>query len=136
MTETEKSIQQLKVRFALKEIPADVYEAGMQELQARIDTYTLEMEKWNAKLSNSSQMTHKIIVTASNISSLWKRGSLEIKRRILSLVFPEGLYWDKRISDYRTPKTHRFFDIIRRFSATYIKTKETSPCELVSLCGR
>lgn len=136
MTETEKSIQQLKVRFALKEIPADVYEAGMQELQARIDTYTLEMEKWNAKLSNSSQMIHKIIITASNISSLWKRGSLEIKRRILSLVFPEGLYWDKRISDYRTPKMHRFFDIIRRFSATYIKTKETSPCELVSLCGR
>ena len=136
MTETENAIQRLKVRLALGEIPSDVYEAGMKELQARKDTYTLEMEQWNEKLSNCSQMTPKIVATASNISSLWKSGSLEIKRRIQNLVFPEGLLWDKGISDYRTPKTSGFFDIMSRFSGTYLKTKETSSCELVSLCGR
>ena len=136
MTETENAIQRLKVRLALGEIPSDVYEAGMQELQARKDTYTLEMEQWNVKISNCSQMIPKIIVTASNISSLWKSGNLEIKRRIQNLVFPEGILWDKGISDYRTPKTGGFFEIMGRFSDTYIKTKETSPCELVSLCGR
>ena len=136
MTETENAIQRLKVRLALGEIPSDVYEAGMHELQARKDTYTLEMEQWNVKISNCSQMIPKIIVTASNISSLWKSGNLEIKRRIQNLVFPEGVLWDKGISDYRTPKTGGFFEIMGRFSDTYIKTKETSPCELVSLCGR
>lgn len=136
MTETEKAIQHLKVRLALGEIPMDVYEAGMKELQARKDTYTLEMEQWNEKLSNCSQMIPEIIATASNISSLWKSGSLEIKRRIQNLVFPEGVLWDKEISDYRTPKTGGFFDIMSRFSGNYLKTKETSPLELVSLCGR
>lgn len=136
MTETDKAIQHLKVRLALGEIPSDVYEAGMKELQARKDMYTLEMEQWNEKLSNCSQMIPKIIATASNIRSLWKSGSLETKRRIQNLVFPEGVLWDKQISGYRTPKTSEFFEIMGRFSDTYINKKETSSLELVSLCGR
>ena len=136
MTETDKAIQHLKVRLALGEIPSDVYEAGIQELQARKDTYTLEMEQWNEKVSNCSQMIPKIIATASNISSLWESGNLETKRRIQNLVFPEGVMWDKQISGYRTPKTSEFFEIMGRFSDTYINKKETNPLELVSLCGR
>ena len=136
MTENEKAIQQLKVRLALGQIPSVVYEAGMQELQSRQDTLTLETAQWDGKLSNCLQMVSKIIATASNISSLWKRGGLDVKRRIQKLVFPDGLYWDKQISDYRTENASEFFAIMSRFSATYIKTKEASPLELVSLCGR
>ena len=136
MTENEKAIQQLKVRLALGRIPSDVYEAGMQELQSRQDTLTLETAQWDGKLSNCLQMVPKIIATASNISSLWKRGSLDVKRRIQKLVFPDGLFWDKQIGDYRTENVSGFFVIMSRFSGTYLKTKEASPCELVSLCGR
>ena len=108
----------------------------MQELQSRKDTFTLEMQGWNEKLSNCSKKVSTVIAIASNISSLWSAGNLDIKRRIQNLVFTEGLYWDKGINDYRTPKTGGFFEIMSRFSDIYIKTKETSPCELVSLCGR
>ena len=109
---------------------------GMQELQSRKDTFTLEMQGWNEKLSNCSKKVSTVIVIASKISSLWSAGNFDIKCRIQNLVFPEGLYWDKRISDYRTPKTSEFFDLMSRFSGACIKTKETSPLELVSLCGR
>jgi len=135
ITETESAIQSLKVRWALKEISFDVYEAGMSELQSRLDKYTLEMASWNEKLSNSNQMIPVILAIASNISSLWERGSLEIKRKIQKLVFPEGLYWDKENSDYRTPKVNRFFDIINRFSSTCENEKGTTPDGTVPLCG-
>ncbi len=136
LTETDNAIEKLKVRMALGEIPGDVYEAGMRELQYRKDTYTIELQGWNEKLSNCTNRIAQVIATASNISGLWKQGSLEIKRRIQKLVFPEGLLWDKRICDYRTEKVHGFFEIMSRFSATYKNEKETSPCELVPLCGR
>ena len=136
LTETDNAIQKLKVRMALGEIPGDVYEAGMRELQSRKDTYTIELQGWNKKLSNCTNRIAQVIATASNISDLWKQGSLEIKRRIQNLVFPEGLLWDKRISDYRTEKVHGFFEIMSLFSATYKNKKETSPFELVPLCGR
>ena len=108
----------------------------MQELQSRKDVLTLEYEKWNEKLSNSEGFISKVIATASNIRDLWKEGSLETKRKIQKLVFPDGIYWDKEISDYRTENRNPFFGLIERFSGACRKTKETSPAELVSLCGR
>ena len=136
MTETENALQHLKVRLALGEIPADVYEAGMKELQSRKDTLTLELEQWSQKLSNCSHVVPQIIATASDISSLWKCGNLDIKRRIQNLVFPKGIYWDKQISDYRTENVCDFFLLMQIISDTYNKTKETSSFEDVSLCGR
>ena len=136
MTETDRAIYQLKVRLALGEISSDVYAAGMQELQSRKDTLTLELEQWSQKLSNCSQLVPKIITTACNISSLWKHGTLEIKRRIQELVFPNGLLWDKRICDYRTERESDFFRLMRTISITYNKAKETPSFEDVSLCGR
>lgn len=135
LTETDTAIQKLKVRWALKEVSEDVYEAGMQELQSRKDTYTLEMERWSEKLSNCVQLVPIVIATASNISSLWKNGSLEIKRKIQNLVFPEGLYWDNDITDYRTPKTCNFFDVISGFSGVYSNKKGTAPDKTVPSCG-
>ena len=135
LTETETAMQKLKVRWALKEVSEDVYQAGMQELQSRKDTYTLEMERWSEKLSNCIQMIPVVVATASNISSLWKYGSLEIKRKIQKLVFPEGLYWDNAIADYRTPKTCKFFDIIGGISGIYENKKGTAPDKTVPLCG-
>lgn len=135
LTETENAVHKIKVRWALKEITEDVYKAGMQELQSRIDTYTLELERWSEKLSNCTEMVPIVVATASNISSLWKNGSLEIKRRIQKLVFPEGILWDKSINDYRTPKVCNFFDLIRRFSIDYAMKKGTTSFEVVPSCG-
>lgn len=136
LTELENNQRKMAVRRALGEIQQDVYEIGVQELQSRKDVLTLEYEKWNEKLSNSEGFISKVIATASNIRDLWKEGSLETKRKIQKLVFPDGINWDKEISDYRTENRNPFFGLIERFSETCIKTKEASPRELVSLCGR
>lgn len=108
---------------------------GMQELQSRKDTFTLEMQGWNEKLSNCSKKVSTVIVIASKISSLWSAGNLDIKCRIQNLVFPEGLYWDKQISDYQhtpmfsfAPTCGRFFisSIIRKNAASGAFASEIS----------
>ena len=136
LTEVENQQRKMAVRRALGEIPQDVYAIGVEELQSRKDVLTLELESWNEKLSNSEAFISKVIATASNIRTLWKEGSLETKRKIQKLVFPDGILWDKGIGDYRTENRNVFFGLIDRFSTSYHKTKETSSFELVSLCGR
>ena len=136
LTELDNEMRKMALRRALDEISQDVYEIGVQELQSRKDVLTLELEQWNEKLSNSEGFISKVIATASNISTLWKAGSLETKRKIQKLVFPDGIFWDKTICNYRTENRNSFFDLIDRFSTTCLYTKETSPFELVSLCGR
>ena len=136
LTEVENQQRKKAVRRALGEIPQDVYAIGVEELQSRKDVLTLDLESWDEKLSNSETFISKVIVTASNISTLWKEGSLETKRKIQKLVFPDGILWDKGIGDYRTENRNVFFGLIDRFSTDYHKTKETTSFEAVSLCGR
>ena len=136
ITEAENQLAQMALRRALGDISQEVYEIGTREVQKRKDSLELELAEWNGKLSNSETLIPEIIATASNISDLWKNGSLETKQEIQKLVFPEGIFWDKEICGYRTENRNEFFDIMSRYSATYTKEKEANSLELVPSCGR
>lgn len=135
ITEADNQLEKMAVRRAMGEISQEVYLIGTKEMQKRKESLELELAEWNQKLSNSQEGIATILATASNISSLWKLGSLETKQAIQKLVFPDGILWDKQISDYRTKNENEFFDIMRRYSATYRNEKEADSCETVSLCG-
>ena len=60
-----------------------------------------------------------VIATASKIGTLWKKADLETKKKIQKLVFPEGIFGDKKIRDYRTKKRNAVFELLGRISATY-----------------
>ena len=135
LAEIDNQLEKMALRRALGEISQEIYDIGAKELLKRKEEFELELGQWAQKLSNSQEAIPKILATASNISGLWKRGSLEIKQDIQKLVFPEGVFWDRQICDYRTKKENEFFDLIYRYSNTYIKEKEANSSELVSSCG-
>ena len=135
LSEIDNQLESMALRRALGEISQEVYEIGNRELLKRKEGLEKELGYWLHKISNSQSIIPTIIATASDISSLWKKGSLEIKQDIQRLIFPDGIFWDKRICDYRTENENEFFDLMCKYSTTYTKTKETSSCEPVSLCG-
>ena len=136
LSEIDNQLESMALRRALGEISQEVYEIGNRELLKRKEGLEKELGYWLHKISNSQSIIPTIIATASDISSLWKKGSLEIKQDIQRLIFPDGIFWDKRICDYRTENENEFFDLMCKYSTTYTKTKETSSCEPVSLCAR
>jgi hypothetical protein len=93
------------------------------------------MEKCNLNLSNFEKRIPLIIATSSNISNLWHQADLETKRKIQNLVFPNGIYWDKEIGNYRTISRNKFFDLMDKYSLSYGNKKEAASCDAVSLCG-
>jgi hypothetical protein len=80
-------------------------------------------------LSNLTDKIKEVIITSSNISSLWDKGDLEIKQRIQNLVFPEGILWERSIRNYRTPTRNKVFDVIDRLSIEYKKKTEENSVE-------
>ena len=135
MKEIDADLKKIRVRYATGTIDAETYEIAMKEFNSRRDLITLEMDKVNIDLSNLNEHIPEVISTASNISTLWHDGNLETKRRIQNLVFPDGIFWDKQISDYRTISRNGFFDLLDRFSVTYGNKKKTTSTEVVPLCG-
>ena len=135
MKEIDADLKKIRVRYATGTIDAETYEIAMKEFNSRRDLITLEMDKVNIDLSNLNEHIPEVISTASNISTLWHDGNLETKRRIQNLVFPDGIFWDKQISDYRTISRNGFFDLLDRFSVSYGNKKKTTSTEVVPLCG-
>ena len=135
MKEIDADLKKVKVRYATGAIDNETYEIAMKEFNNRRDVITLEMDKVNVNLSNLEGQIPQVISTASNISTLWHDGDLETKRRIQNLVFPDGIFWDKQIGDYRTISRNKFFDVLDRYSVTYGNEKRATSSEVVPLCG-
>lgn len=72
----------------------------------------LELDKWQMNLSNQSAKIPVVIATASKIGTLWKKADLETKKKIQNLVFPDGVFWDKKKRNYRTKKRNAMFDLL------------------------
>lgn len=129
-------IKNVRVRYATGKIDDETYETAMKEFNNRKDLVILELDKCNLNLSNYEKQIPIVIATASNISGLWHNANLENKRKIQNLVFPNGIFWDKQIGDYRTISRNKFFDLMDRFLVRYGKQKEAASSDAVSLCGR
>ena len=136
ITEIETDIKNAQVRFATGKIDEETYETAMKEFNNRKNLVILQLDKCNLNLSNYEKQIPVIIANASNISSLWHNADLESKRKIQNLVFPDGIFWDKRITDYRTDSRNKFFDLMDKFSVSYGEIKKTTPESAVSLYGR
>lgn len=136
VTEIENDIKNIKLRYATGIIDDDTFETAMKEFNNRKDLVILELDKCNLNLSNSEKQIPIIIANASNISTLWHNADLESKRKIQNLVFPDGIFWDKKIADYRTISRNKFFDLMDKFSVSYGETKKTAPESAVALYGR
>lgn len=136
LTETENKIKKVKVRYGTDEIDKDTYSTTISELQERKDFITLELDKLNENISNLESEIPNIIATASNIRTLWHNSDLETKKRIQGLVFPEGIYWDKEICDYRTPSRNKVFDVLSEYSDVYKTKTEAETSTSVALYGR
>jgi len=98
----EKDIKGIRVKFATDKIDKETFQIALQELQERQDIILLELEKWQGDLSNLESLIPIVIATASNIKNYWHTNDLDTKRKAQKLVFPEGVFCDKEIRNYRT----------------------------------
>ena len=106
----------------------------IQEFNNRRDVILLELEKWNVNLSNLRKRIPSVIATASHISDLWHNGSLDVKKKIQKLIFPDGIFWDKEIRNYRTKNRNSIFELMDRFSISYGNNKRITSPKVVPLC--
>ena len=110
----------------------------MDELNKQKKQIETELEAYDFKLSNLTDKIKEVIITCSNIISLWDKGDLGIKQRIQNLVFPQGILWERSIRNYRTPTRNKVFDVINRLSIEYKKKTEENSVESyseVKLCA-
>lgn len=135
LSQLEKNIKTVKTRHAIGEVSNEDYAEIMKDFNERRDEILLNLEKVGNNLSNFEKVIPLIISKASDLRSLWRDGNYETKRKIEYLVYPNGIFWDKKNRSYRTENRNSVFDLLDGYSVGYGNEKRTASDEAVPLCG-
>lgn len=134
-SEIENKIKNNKLRFADGCIEEDVYHIALEANQEKLNKILLEIDEVKKILSNSDTDVDKVVAMCCKLGDLWKISSLQTCQKLQNLVFPEGVFWDKKICNYRTPKTNLAIELMCKISAVYKNKNERSKPSLVPSCG-
>ena len=121
------------------DIDEEVYQTTNEMLQEKLDKIELELSKCQKDLSNLDGDVNEVLAMCCKLDSLWKESSLEMSQKLQTLLFPEGILWDKEKDDYRTFNENEALAVIARVSSSYENKKEDFPEEKsskVNLCAR
>ena len=129
-------LRQLILRSGKGLISQEVYEITRQEIDNEISSVQAELGTLNENASNLSEKTDHAISIACKLGDIWRNGSFDTCQKAQKLVYPDGIYWDKDLGDYRTISENKALAYMHYISENYSKEctkKEGNPNELSSL---
>ena len=138
-SEKENKLKSCKIRYGMGDIDDEIYSMTIEALQKDIDRITLELSKYDKDLSNQENRINDVLVMCCHLGSMWRQADILTAQKLQNLLFPNGIYWDKEIDDYRTITENAGLAVIRKISDCYKKEKEENPCgnsSLVNSCAR
>ena len=124
LTELKNKKEKLEERHAYGEINDDMYSKYYAKITAEIAELMSNNVIDEKSISNLQSKVEKSIDFTRNIQKYWLLGSVDKKKRIQKLVFPDGLILDARNRQYLTSKTNKLFTLNHSLSNEYgIKEK-------------
>ena len=81
-----------------------------------MDGFTEGLEQSKLILSNPSEVVNKTLEITSNLVNLWVFGDYEQKRNLQNLLFPTGIFYDRKIDNYRTKEVNPILMLTHSFS--------------------
>lgn len=122
--EINQKLERLEERFVFEEISSEQY----GKFKSRLEKERLELneglnKRGSLNLSNLENLIEKATKYALNLSNLWSSGTLETKRAIQNMMFPEGILFDFKNDTYRTIRVNSIFSLISRLSLCFNENK-------------
>lgn len=116
LTETENQINEVSLKYGLGKINEEVYNITSSRLKGDKEILSKEVKRLQRTVSNSIEYVDKTIEMASDIGGLWKNGDCNIRKKVQRLAYPNGIFYDKEIGDYRTDGENKVFELFRKIS--------------------
>ena len=108
----KKKLDNLEERFVTGEIDKTLYAKFRDKFRTNIQQIDLELDNSQNQLSNLEKSVEKCIQLSTELPSLWKKSIFARKQRIQNLIFPEGIFYNRKNDDYRTTKINLLFSVI------------------------
>ncbi len=90
-------------------MPSATFERLITKLDSEIEVMNEQLPNSGAELSNYESLVESCCQFSQNLSKHWRSGGLEIKTRLLKLLFPDGLVLIPSKRTYRTNSINSLF---------------------------
>ena len=98
-------------------MPSATFERLITKLDSEIEVMNEQLPNSGAELSNYESLVESCCQFSQNLSKHWRSGGLDIKTRLLKLLFPDGLVLIPSERTYRTNSINTLFvciaDVVR-----------------------
>ena len=109
LKELDKKIHRLRERYAIEEIDKEMYEEfGTKFLNER-NEIAKQLAELENNVSNPEKSADAAIDYASNLATAWDLGGYKEKQQIQSMLFPEGMSYNRKNDECRTPRINEVF---------------------------
>jgi site-specific DNA recombinase len=133
-----EKIEMIEERFVLKEITKDMFDKFSGRFRDEKREILDQLQRVDFGLSNLDKYISFAVNISSNLQEMWEVADLRTKEKLQNLIFPEGIYYDRKNSTYRTERTNVIFELIHSISEALmpIKKGQISSSADLSLCVR
>ena len=118
-------------RHALGQVSLEVYEEFSAEMSQKKDAILKQIETLSEKLSNPKKLINFACKLSANLSKSWELGDFYQKQQFQTTLFPEGLVYDSKNNNYRTPKVNEVIALIANESRS-LENKKSRTSEKTS----
>ena len=91
--------------------------------QEEIKEIKLKLENLPSKKSNLAILDEKILSLLENPRQFWESINTKQKRRLQDVLFPDGLHYSPKTTEYRTSNIHLLLEITSCFIDTWSSEK-------------
>ncbi len=109
LAEANKNLQTLKERWALGKISEEMYEEFAPQYKDHVTGIEKELEKISQDSSNLEKHLQITLQGASNLVSTWKILDYTERQRLQYLIFPKGMFYDRKKDEVRTDEVNSIF---------------------------
>jgi site-specific DNA recombinase len=124
LKEIQKKIDAIEERFVLGEIDRALYDKFIPKYKEEKRNFIAQLTESDLNVSNLNKYIDLSLKIASNLHELWVSGSYNTKQKLQYLLFPEGIYYDKKNDMYRTERVNSVFNLINSCSGNYETQKK------------
>ncbi len=124
LSELATKIENLERKYIEDDLPKELFLKYSSEYTSKQKELTEKLNSTTNQLSNPQKDIKAALEKCENLSKMWQSARLDEKTKIQNIVFPNGLIYDRRTDDYRTPKPSLFIELITSFSSNSIGIKK------------
>ena len=123
ITQKENELENLERRFAVGHIKEKMWKKYTRITQEEIKEIELKLENLPSKKSNLAILDEKILSLLENPRQFWESINTKQKRRLQDVLFPDGLHYSPKTTEYRTSNIHLLLEITGCFIDTWTSEK-------------